>query len=117
MVMLKGKYEFPQYTFEVKHNSPQKSFNVSGEFFEFIVYTMPDTYSSGSYSVSALIEPQYVPTAFEPEFPPDTNVTFPDEMIPENNTETVIPEQPAVVVPPAIANKTSEIVVPEQPTP
>lgn len=57
MIMLKNNFEFPQFTFEVKADSVQKSFNVSGEFYEFIVYIMPDSFTSGSYSVDSYIEP------------------------------------------------------------
>lgn len=32
---------------------------------------MPDSFSSGSYSVSASVEPQYIPIAFKPEILPD----------------------------------------------
>ena len=70
MVMSKNKYQFPQYVFEVKKDSAQKTFNVSGSYFEYILYIMPDTFQSGAYQVSAMIEKQYVPSAFKP-VPPD----------------------------------------------
>jgi len=56
---------------------------------------MPDTYSSGSYSISSFIEPQYMPPAFEPEFTSDTNFTEPAV----NETEVApSPTDPAPVV-------------------
>jgi hypothetical protein len=36
-----------------------------------LIYVIPDTYSSGSYSLTAYIQEGYVPKAFEPESPPD----------------------------------------------
>jgi uncharacterized protein YxjI len=57
MIMPKNKFQFPSYSFEVKQDSQQKTFNVSGSYFEFLLYTMPDTFQSGSYQVSAFIEP------------------------------------------------------------
>ena len=70
--MPKDKYEYPQYQFDVRDNSTQKTFNISGDYFEYFLYIMPDTFQSGAYAVSAMIEEQYKPTAFEPTYPPDS---------------------------------------------
>jgi len=62
---------------------------------------MPDTTSSGSYAVSAYIEPQYKPEAFKPEFIPDTNITLPVV----NETKVVAPEKKPVEPPPVETKK------------
>ena len=57
--MNKGQFEYPMKVYTVGINSPQKSFNISGAYFEYRIYTMPDTYSSGSYRVTAWLEEGY----------------------------------------------------------
>jgi hypothetical protein len=42
-------------------NSLSTNFNVSGNYFEFYFYVLPDTYSSGSYRISYYIEETYNP--------------------------------------------------------
>lgn len=69
--MLKDKFEYPQKSIEVTVNSPQKSFNISGDYFEYLLYIIPDTYSSGSYRVNTFLEPGYQPAAFKPKELPD----------------------------------------------
>ena len=59
MIMPKNEFKFPTYTFEVMLGSEQKSFNISGEYFEYMIYVLPDTYTGGTYAVTAWIEEIY----------------------------------------------------------
>ena len=60
MVMRKDAYELPIATYEVTSSTWPRTFNISGEFYEYKIYVMPDTYKSGSFAVSAGIEELYV---------------------------------------------------------
>jgi len=42
-------------------NSLSKNFNISGNYFDFYFYVLPDTYSSGSYRITYYIEETYNP--------------------------------------------------------
>jgi len=42
-------------------NSLLTNFNISGNYFEFYFYVLPDTYSSGSYRITYYIEETYNP--------------------------------------------------------
>ena len=59
MIMPKNQFKLPTYTFDVQLGSELKSFNISGEYFEYMVYVKPDTFTGGSYAVIAWIEEIY----------------------------------------------------------
>ena len=63
--MDKDSFSYPKATYQIDKDSPQKNFNVSGNYFEFRVFVIPDTYASGSYRVDTFIEKQWVPKAFD----------------------------------------------------
>ena len=48
-----------------------------------MIYVIPDTYSSGSYSLTAYIQEGYVPKAFEPESLPDKPQVVDPPTVPE----------------------------------
>ena len=59
--MTKNEFSYPKQTYDVVKDSVQKNFNISGTFFEFRIYIMPDTYTSGSYRVNVYLEEGYQP--------------------------------------------------------
>ena len=68
-IMNKNEFSYPKQTYDVSKDSSQKNFNISGSYFEYILYIMPDTYSSGSYRVNAYLEEGYQPKAFDDNKP------------------------------------------------
>jgi hypothetical protein len=54
-------FEFPIQTYKITSSSQQNSFNVSGTYYQFYIYVLPDAFSSGSYRVSSYIEKAWQP--------------------------------------------------------
>lgn len=63
--MNKGKFEYPQQAYDVVVGSTQSNFNISSTYFEYLIYVLPDTFSSGSYRIDVTLEKAYQPVAFE----------------------------------------------------
>ena len=64
-IMDKGAFTYPQQSYDVIVGSTQTNFNISSNFFEFLVYVLPDTFSSGSYRIDVMLEEAFQPTAFD----------------------------------------------------
>lgn len=59
--MNKNKFEFPIDQVELTSSDKGKVFNVSGTYFEYMLYVQPTSDSSGSYSFTAELEETWVP--------------------------------------------------------
>ena len=108
-IMDKDVFSYPRQAFDVVLGSSQTSFNISSNYFEYLIYVLPDTFSSGSYRIEVLLEQAYQPTAFNTSTNETGNSTSPgtdEQSINEpagNQNETTItdPNQQEV------ANQTS----------
>ena len=63
-VMTKGTYEYPKKSYDITPDSISKNFNISGTYFEYQVYVIPDTFTSGSYRINVYLEKAWQPKAF-----------------------------------------------------
>jgi hypothetical protein len=71
--MDKGTFEFPREVYDISMNSLSTNFNISGDYFEFYFYVLPDTYSSGSYRITYYLEETYNPN--KKEIPQNNNAS------------------------------------------
>ena len=63
-IMDRDAFTYPQQAFDVVVGSSQTDFNISSNYFEYLVYVLPDTFSSGSYRIDVQLEQAYQPAAF-----------------------------------------------------
>lgn len=98
-IMDKNAFTYPQQSYDVVVGSTQTNFNISSTYFEFLVYVLPDTFSSGSYRIDVSLEKAYQPEAFKEAKNAtnttdingdDTSVIKPE--INDNNTNSSIPD-------------------------
>lgn len=57
--MYKDSFDYPQASYVLDRKSKMRTFNVSGTYFEYLIYIKPDTYTSGSYRMDAYLEQGY----------------------------------------------------------
>lgn len=60
-IMEKDKFEYPKQIYNVILGTSQSNFNISGAYFEYYVYVLPDTFSAGSYHMDIELEQAYQP--------------------------------------------------------
>ena len=65
LVMQKEQFSYPLQVFKLTPESEVRTFNVSGDNYELLIYLRPSSYSSGSYRLNARVERQFAPKAFE----------------------------------------------------
>lgn len=88
-IMDKNAFTYPQQSFDVVVGSTQTDFNISSNYFEYLVYVLPDTFSSGSYRIDVALERAYQPEAFQDTTEdPENNPSNGDADASKNETTT-----------------------------